>query len=135
MGGMFAACLASLGRGAKNVLRLRTTASPIRHMGTSVRDGWRESSRRRRIAGVGRGGQASSARRLIAAPHVHVIQTRSPSTPPSSSPRYWCLEEGDEGGAPSVQPFCFASATAASPRRRGRTHSSGLSLEGQARLV
>src|SRR5262245_38031355 len=35
-------------------------------------------------------GQASSARRLIAAPHVHVIQTRSPSTPPSRSPQYWC---------------------------------------------
>jgi hypothetical protein len=28
---------------------------PIRRMGTSVEDGWRESSRRRLIAGVGRG--------------------------------------------------------------------------------
>src|SRR4029453_10093976 len=34
--------------------------------------------------------QSRSASRLIAAPHVHIIQTRSPSTPPSRSPQYWC---------------------------------------------
>src|SRR5262249_27486865 len=68
----------------------RTTTSAIRRIGHLGGDGWRESSRRRRIAGVGHVGQASSARRLIAAPPVHVIHTRSPSTPPSSSPQYWC---------------------------------------------
>jgi hypothetical protein len=36
---------------------------------------------------AGRGAQLSSAERLIAAPLVQVIQTRSPSTPPSSSPQ------------------------------------------------
>src|SRR5262245_66669187 len=35
------------------MLRVTMTASPIRRMGTSL-DGWRESSRRRLIAGVGR---------------------------------------------------------------------------------
>src|SRR5262249_51525298 len=47
-------------------------------------------------------GQASSARRLIAAPHVHVIQTRSPSTPPSSSPQYWCLVKKAERSSKSI---------------------------------
>src|SRR5262245_27859804 len=64
-----------------------TTASPVRSMGhlnwgrlagSLADDGcWQEPAN---------AGQASSARRLIAAPHVHVIQTRSPPTPPSSSP-------------------------------------------------
>jgi hypothetical protein len=34
--------------------------------------------------------QSRSAFRLMAAPHVHIIQTRSPSTPPSSSPQRSC---------------------------------------------
>jgi len=65
--------------------------------GTSIGDGWRESSRtarrapaQRRVRPTVRAGQSRSASRLIAAPHVHVIQTRSPSMPPSSSPQYWC---------------------------------------------
>jgi hypothetical protein len=35
-------------------------------------------------------GPAGSRVRLITAPHVHVIQTRSASTPLSSSPQYSC---------------------------------------------
>jgi hypothetical protein len=38
----------------------------------------------------GRAGQSSSAERLITVPHVHVIQTRSPSTAESRSPQYSC---------------------------------------------
>jgi len=34
--------------------------------------------------------QAASRRRSITAPHVHVIQTRSSSTPASSSRQYSC---------------------------------------------
>src|SRR4030095_2413116 len=34
--------------------------------------------------------QSRSVSRLMTAPHVHVIQTRSPSTPPSRSPQCWC---------------------------------------------
>src|SRR5262249_51652403 len=60
---------------------------PHGHLGG---DGWRESSRRWRIAGGGRVGQSSSAHRLIGAPHVPIIQTRSSSTADSSSPQRSC---------------------------------------------
>ena len=43
--------------------------------------------------------------RLISAPHVHVIQTRSSSSPVSSSPQYSCsrMKDSRVGGAPSYQ--------------------------------
>jgi hypothetical protein len=54
---------------------------PINRMGTSVEDGWRESSKRK----------SATAGRLRCPhdhrPHEHVIQTRSSSTPVSSSPQ------------------------------------------------
>ena len=87
--GMLPLCCASAASSASMKLKARATASPIRSMAHLGGDGWRESSRRL-IGGVGRVVQASSTRRLIAVPHVHVIQTRLPSTPPSSSPQYWC---------------------------------------------
>src|SRR5262249_1446735 len=48
--------------------------------------------------------QSRSASRLITAPHVHVIQTRSPSTPPSSSPQYWCSWKKAQSAAKSITP-------------------------------
>src|SRR5262252_7813857 len=44
--------LLRLARGAANRPTAIAIASPIRRMGTSVGDGWRESSRRRRLAGA-----------------------------------------------------------------------------------
>jgi hypothetical protein len=36
------------------------------------------------------------------APHVHVIHTRSPSTPVSSSPQYWCSWKKAQSASKSV---------------------------------
>jgi hypothetical protein len=60
---------------------------PHGHLGW---DGWLESSRRCPVAGAARAGQSSSAHRLIEAPHVYAIQTRSPSRPLSRSPQRRC---------------------------------------------
>src|SRR5439155_22803143 len=54
-------------------------ASPIRRMGTSVEDGWRESSRPELLMACGL--QRAADDRPARARHP---QTRSPSTPPSS---------------------------------------------------
>src|SRR5262249_28327262 len=48
--------------------------------------------------------QSSSAFRLIDAPQVQVIQTRSPSTPPSRSPQYWCSWKKAWSASKSVTP-------------------------------
>src|SRR5262245_12869892 len=40
----------------------------------------------------------------MTAPHVHVIQTRSPSTPPSSSPQYWCSWKKARSASKRVRP-------------------------------
>jgi hypothetical protein len=51
--------------------------------------------------------QSRSASRLITAPQVHVIQTRSPSTPPSSSPQYSCSWQKAQSASKSAMTSTF----------------------------
>src|SRR5437870_4324574 len=58
MRGTFPAVCVSPAIGARTQLTARTTARPISRIGTSVEDGWRESSRRELPGGAGREGRA-----------------------------------------------------------------------------
>jgi len=46
-----------------------------------VEDGWRESTKRQKIAGVVRVGHSSSAHLSITAPQIQAIRTPSPLNP------------------------------------------------------
>src|SRR4030095_4860409 len=114
-------CWASAASGARTRLTVRATASPISRMLSGSLAERREAHQHGAApARINHG----AAVRLMTAPHVHVIQTRSPSTPPSRSRQYSCSRMKASRAAPRPT-VIMGSLAAPGPFRETRLLLSG----------